>query len=384
MLLKFRATNDTFTCTNASAILGTNSIDYIKCHFDFNGSRWLDCDTIVAVFKSATFNIVSKVLLDSNNNCFIEPKVYKRGGTIQVSLIGDKYDADGIVTNTSHSASVAEFVVPNNIILPTTTPSAYDVAVAELEKARTSIDEALADLQLKVESGEFDGKSVTEIHYNNDGTITTNFSDGTSITSAGTFIGPKGDTGDNGVGISSVVYGQDGTLTITLSNGTTFTSVYSMKGEKGDPGEPGADGADGVIQTAKLQGFNSSGSTETSDLLSGAALMLRLGNNLYHNNDTIDIGRPLVATFDSTSQVGSIEVTIVTTQINNPAIHAGTLLFVRNWQAHSGSAQRSIYLSFDGGTSRTSTNLYVRDNDVAGTAVFVYDSGNFWRFCGTI
>lgn len=194
MLLKFKLDKDGFTFTNLADLIAAESIDYIKCHFDITDTVWEETDAIIAVFKSATYNKHSEVLLDSYNNCYIDPEVYKRGGRIQVKLVGDKYLNDTVISSTTIT-SVLEFNINDNIIVPLESPSKYSIAIAELEKAKSSVDEVLTDLAYKLAHGEL-----------------------------------------NGVGIDHIVYNLDGTVTITLSDGTVFTSEYSMKGATGNSG----------------------------------------------------------------------------------------------------------------------------------------------------
>lgn len=247
MLLHFTLDEYGFRCEDAPLISNASTINYIKCHFDFHDDAWESVDAIVAIFKSATYNTVAEVLLDSNNDCFIEPEVYKRGGNIQVKLIGDKYINDS-VHSTTHISAIAEFYIKENVIIPTPTPSKYDVFVAELEIAQQAVNDAIVDIYQKAADGEFDGADgvgIVSVSYNADGTVNVTLTDGTTFTSEYSMKGVKGDTGAAGVGISNVIYGQDGTLTITMSDGTIYTSEYSMKGPKGDQGNTGETGEKG-------------------------------------------------------------------------------------------------------------------------------------------
>lgn len=137
------------------------------------------------------------------------------------------------------------------------------------EAIRTALAEAKA-------SGEFDGYTPTANVVKSGstatitiadafGTTTANIEDGVSpvaslrridgalevaiVDAAGTktgliYDGPKGDTGDTGVGISNAVLNSDFTLTLTFTDGTTWTS-RSLRGPQGLQGVQGVQGPRG-------------------------------------------------------------------------------------------------------------------------------------------
>lgn len=82
-----------------------------------------------------------------------------------------------------------------------------------------------------------EGNGIESTVLNPDYTLTINFTDGTSYTTA-SIRGAQGNDGDDGVGIASTVLNADYTLTITLTDGTSYTtpSIRGQKGEKGDKG----------------------------------------------------------------------------------------------------------------------------------------------------
>lgn len=137
------------------------------------------------------------------------------------------------------------------------------------DSIRTALAEAKA-------SGEFDGYTPTaRVTKTGDtatitiadafGTTTADIEDGVSpvaslrrvdgaleveiVDAAGTktgliYDGPKGDTGDTGVGISNAVLNSDFTLTLTFTDGTTWTS-RSLRGPQGLQGVQGVQGPRG-------------------------------------------------------------------------------------------------------------------------------------------
>ena len=245
MLIRFRIDESGFRCVDAPVLANATEIDYIKCHFEFKSEAWKNVQAVLAIFKSATYNKTSEILLDSNGDCYIDPEVYKKGGVIQCKVFGDKYRSDSVNSSSSITEVVA-FYINENLTLPTPVPSKYDAFLAEYLRAREVLENVVTEVETKLENGEFDGVDgigISSVVYNSDGTLTIALSDGSSFVSE---YSMKGESGTDGVGISNVAFGQDGTVTVTLSNGVTFTSEYSFKGEKGDRGDQGESGADGV------------------------------------------------------------------------------------------------------------------------------------------
>ena len=206
MLLKFKLTNEDFTILNPEAISTPVSIDYVKCQFTIASPEWEGVSAIAAVFKNVTYNKVFEVLLDSSNSCYLAFDMFKNGGTIQVKLVGDRYSAGG-VRSTTHITKVVEFLVNQDIIVPTRTPSPYSVFIAELDKASAALEAALLDLKSKLENHELDG--------------------------------------ERGIGVSSVTFNDAGHIIIELDDGTQYTSPYSVRGEEGPEGPQGVQGIQG-------------------------------------------------------------------------------------------------------------------------------------------
>lgn len=245
MLLNYKFDAEGLRCTNAAVAANVSAVNYIKCHFDIANTEFDDVTAIIAVFKSATYNVTSEVLLDSNHDCFMEPEVFKNGGTIQCKLVGDKYVDDVLITS-SHITNVAEIYLPETIRTPLVTPSKYEMFVAELAEIKQAIDATMSEIARKLETDEFKGEpgvGIARVDYNSNHTITIVLTDGTTYTSTTSMIGPQGATG---VGISNVSFTSDGKVIVTLDNGRTIQSTYSFKGPRGD------DGADGVTPSFSI------------------------------------------------------------------------------------------------------------------------------------
>ena len=235
MLLNFRIDDNGLTCLNPAAAASMTSASYVKCHFDIKSKPWADVDSIIVVFKSATYTVVKHILLDSNGNCYMDPDVFRRGGTVQVTIFGDKYSEDGVIV-TSHLTAVTDVIINDKIVLPVPTPSAYQISIAEMEKLNVEIRELIQSVEDALANGDFDGVGIASLSFTEEGNVSVILTDGTVITSEYSFKGEQGDPGNDAPYITSVTYGEDGTVVIAMSDGTTFESDYSMKGEKGETG----------------------------------------------------------------------------------------------------------------------------------------------------
>lgn len=399
MLLNFDVSSTEFKCTNSEIISNAVAVDYLKFHFEFKDAFWKDMDACYAIAKSATYNITDKVMLDPNGDCLIDPKVFERGGIIQVKLVGDKYVGGTSIISTTHVTPVAEFLVRENVIDPTRISSDDEIFIAELALARRAVTDAIQEIKDKANAGEFDGDpgvGIDNIVYNADGTLTITLSDGNSFVSDYSMKGEQGAQGVDGVGIASIIYNQDGTLLITLTNGTTFTSQYSMKGEKGDKGDKGDafiyddftaeqlaelkgekgdkgdKGDPGVVQDVIITPSPISYTADNVSLLNGSNAVLRYGARLYYDYE-LNFGRTFVADYVETTNPRTMVTLIhLNAQINNPnlVLEPGSIVFVKNWPGFNTSAKSNIYLTFDNGETEYSTGLKTSIKTLPGTAVF--------------
>ena len=138
MLISFTLDKDGFRVSKPLDARFVTNVTYIKAHFDVSEPTWNDAKVLVAVFKSATYNESCRMILDENNNCFVEPKVFMRGGTIQVKLCGDAYDSDW-VRCTTHLTDTIEFYVRPESLLTAEPPSKYAVFLAEIERLNSEL-----------------------------------------------------------------------------------------------------------------------------------------------------------------------------------------------------------------------------------------------------
>ena len=226
MLLRFKLDKDGFRFTNPADLITARSIDYIKCKFEIDDDdAWESADAIIAVFKSPTYNKHSEILLDSSGCCYIDPEVYKHGGTIQVKLIGDRYLNEEVISSTTVT-SVLEFTINENIILPVTTPSVYSIMIADLEQSKEAVDQLIAEVAYKLAHDGFKGVGIQHISFNLDGTLTITLTDGTFFNS---IYSLKGETGDSGVYIGTTEpTDPDVSVWINPDGGPTMEPLYSL------------------------------------------------------------------------------------------------------------------------------------------------------------
>ncbi len=105
------------------------------------------------------------------------------------------------------------------------------------------------------------GAGISSTVDNGDGTLTFNFSDGTSFTTSNLTgpqgiqgsTGPQGPQGLTGAGIIGTVDNGNGTLTFNFSDGTSFTTS-SLTGPQGDTGATGPVGPQGLQGVAGVAG----------------------------------------------------------------------------------------------------------------------------------
>lgn len=366
MLLKFRLDKDGLSVINPQDLHDLSAINCIKCNFDIKDRRWNCSDAIVAIFKSASYNKVQEVILDSSHSCFMDSEIYKYGGVIQVKLAGDRYRS-GHVKCTTQLTNIVELYINNGVIKPTPTPDKYEVVVAELVKAEKAVEAVIEDINRRAANGEFDGVGISNISYNSDGTLSITLTDGTSFVSPYSMKGEKGDKGDKGdVGetITNITYREDGHIVITTSDGNIYTSEYSMKGETGPAGPRGLQGPQGVagpqgpqgpagpVTDVKFDGVSTLNNGESR--LTNAVAGIAYGTCNTASNTSV---KQVTAPSDFKLRTGSI----VTVLFSNQVLSAAQLKV-------NDSAARPIY--WEGSPLPANPQLIFPNN----VATFVYDA----------
>ena len=115
MLLKFLVQDNALILSNSQVLEDYSTIGFIHCAFNTRRYRKNSNEILIAVFKSASYNIKEEVVLDNTDACFIPGSVFEHGGVIQILLY--KKDTDRDPATVSESTTVYElFIKPNSYV----------------------------------------------------------------------------------------------------------------------------------------------------------------------------------------------------------------------------------------------------------------------------
>ena len=123
-------------------VIGNTANKYI-CHFDFQTDEWNGFTSRLAVFKSASFNIVKTVVIGSDNTCVVPWEITCKPGIVICSVSGLS-DTDKVVTNPVHVLLSHDFASDDYDYSDSPTPSEF-VQFVKLIKA--NMDEYYASRQ---------------------------------------------------------------------------------------------------------------------------------------------------------------------------------------------------------------------------------------------
>ena len=229
MVLDFIENHGKLICTTPDASGSGEVVKFVKCNFTVTSKRWTQMDSLIAVFKSASYSNSGSVALDSAGSCYMPVEVFKHMGVVKVVLQGYKRNYPRIAEDVYYTG-------PCNVFLgtepaePVDIPSTLEVLIAEYTELYNYINEMVHSPEFKGEKGDKGDQGDP---------------------------GPKGDTGEQGpVGATGATgaTGPDGyspsatvtksgrvaTISITDKNGTTSATV--------------SDGADGNVTDVKVAG----------------------------------------------------------------------------------------------------------------------------------
>lgn len=148
MLLKFLLKDKNLILLNPSVLNSSENISYIQCEIELQSRFFKATDVLVALFKSASYNIKDEVLLDINYDTengevvkirchgFIPTKVFDRGGVIQMLI----YDADTLHNQAQLATNVVEFFIDPKRYVPKTTPELWHSIANDVASIQAEID----------------------------------------------------------------------------------------------------------------------------------------------------------------------------------------------------------------------------------------------------
>ena len=149
MLLKFVLNGRNLIFTNPEILNNGDSISYIQCRVDLKSAIFKPSDTLVALFKSASYDIKEEVVMSTSYDikdgefvnitslCFIPSKVFEHGGVIQFLI----YKKDGERPYKAQEATnVVEFFIKPDRYVPMTVPDMWQALTNEVVSLRTLID----------------------------------------------------------------------------------------------------------------------------------------------------------------------------------------------------------------------------------------------------
>lgn len=149
MLLKFTLSDRTLILNNPKELISTEDYSFIQCRIELKSRVFKASDVIVAVCKSASYNIKEEVLFNTSfikeddevvkSICFgfIPAKVFEHGGVIQV-LLYKKLSNDG--RKVQDATNTVEFYLDPKKYVPLTVPQLWQYIASDVAEIQEIID----------------------------------------------------------------------------------------------------------------------------------------------------------------------------------------------------------------------------------------------------
>ena len=184
MFLNFTLNDRQLILNNPESILNETQISFIQCKISLRSDVFTSNDTLVAVFKSASYQTEEEVLLDTAYGgpisfVFIPSRVFERGGVIQMLIY--KYRSIAGRYTAQESTNTIEFFIPPGRYVPLRTSAMVQQLANEFQEVRTQV------MDMTVDAYEADSLSVTK-----------SIVEGAINLSFGLVRGPQGETGPQG------------------------------------------------------------------------------------------------------------------------------------------------------------------------------------------
>ena len=134
--------------TNPRDIERSDDFSYIRCDIDLQSEVFKPIDVLIAIFKSASYNIVSNVILDISYNtvddeivdttchCYVPPKVFERGGVIQMLIYKNESAPRGYA---QEATNTVEFFINPQHYVPLAVPQMWEAIADDVADLRSII-----------------------------------------------------------------------------------------------------------------------------------------------------------------------------------------------------------------------------------------------------
>ena len=158
MVLKYDLQNRNLILTNPEELTRSDDVSFIQCRVDLHSSVFRAEDVLVAVFKSASYNIKEEVILsvsydtvdgeivDIRGYAFVPTKVFEHGGVIQLMI----YKKGRVLSDLAQvSTNTVEFFLDPRRYVPLTVPQMWQYIAHEVSDIWEIIG-SLSDLDYEV------------------------------------------------------------------------------------------------------------------------------------------------------------------------------------------------------------------------------------------
>lgn len=150
MVLKYDLQQRILILTNPEELDKSDDVSFIQCRVDLHSSVFRAEDILVAVFKSASYNIKEEVILsvsydtvngevaDIRGYAFVPTKVFEHGGVIQLMI----YKKGRVVSDRAQiSTNTVEFFLDPRRYVPLTVPQMWQYIAHEVSDIREYVDD---------------------------------------------------------------------------------------------------------------------------------------------------------------------------------------------------------------------------------------------------
>ena len=266
MLLQFTLQNGVLTLNNPEVLTDASHFNYIQCQVRLTSEIFNHSDTLVGVFKSASFNREEEVLFDTLDGGayaygFVPGRIFEHGGIIQMFVY--RYLNGSINNHYAHECTnIVEFYIDPRRYVPLRTSEIVqqlanefqvirnqitDMTVGWHEDTELSVEKSLVDGGIHLDFGLVRGPQGIQGERGPKGDPFT-YSDFTPSQLAA-LVGPQGPAGPQGSAGPTGPTGPQGPqgAAFTYADFTTeqLAALTGPQGPEGPQGPSGVDGSDG-------------------------------------------------------------------------------------------------------------------------------------------